>query len=233
VKHRIVEYAIDYLGEDGRRRGQETCTLSVHADGRRTLRARSEIFDSEVLRDVVQTVDREFRPVDALVRVSVKDRTVGTAFFRFEADHAECEAFTSAEGRLSQRLPLPRRAVSFISHAVSGDVWHGAGIERTDGIGPQPLEPVLSCSPLHNGASGPSLVRWPLRAHWLGTETIEVPAGRFLAEHIRYEEPNGDLFLDTWCTADGDRIMLRMFYPPYRSSYLLRTWTRSAVPPEA
>lgn len=227
MKHRTIDYAIDYLGAAGNRRGQEICTQTIHGDGSRTLRARSEIFDSEVLRDVVYTVDQEYVPKDALVRVSVKDTFIGSAWFRFAGTTAECEAFTAAEGRLSQGLTLPAPARSFISHAVSGDVWHGAMITRDNAAGMQPITPLLSCSKLHNGGSGPYLVHWPLQAQFLGVEPVETPAGTFDAEHIRYEEPTGELFLDTWCTADGDRVMLRMFYPPYNSSYLLRSIRRS------
>lgn len=223
MKHRTFDYAIDYIGANDALRGRESCTLTVHQNGHRTLRARSEIFDSEVLRDVVYTVDRDFRPVDALIRVSVEDRFVGCGWFRFLADRAECETVTAAEGRLSQVLPLDGPAVSFITHAVAGDVWHGAGIARDRGAAPQLLAPLLSCSPRHNGSTGPLLGAWPLRASYLGREAVDTPAGTFEAEHVRYEEPNGDLFLDTWCTADGNRIMLKMYYPPYDSRYLLRS----------
>ena len=221
MQHQTIDYAIDYLGADGAKRGQETCTLTTHRDGRRTLRARSEIFDSEVLRDVVYTVEADFRPVDALIRVSLRDQFVGTALFLFREDEASCESFTADDGRLSQRLELGGPAASFITHAVSADVWHGASIDKREGAGAQVIDSILSSSPLHNGSSGPSLGRWPLQAHFLGHGRIETPAGTFDAEHIRYEEPTGELFLDTWCTADANRIMLRMYYPPYDSSYVL------------
>ena len=221
MQHQTIDYSIDYLGPDGGKRGQEICTLTTHRNGRRTLRARSEIFDSEVLRDVVYTVDAEFKPVDALVRVSLRDAFVGTGVFLFRDSEAECQSFTAAEGRVSQVLDLPSPTRSFISHAVSGDVWHGAGIDKRLDLGAQPIGDILSASPLHNGASGPLLCRWPLHAHFLGYEPIKTPAGVFEAEHIRYEEPTGALFLDTWCTADTNRIMLQMYYPPYNSSYVL------------
>jgi hypothetical protein len=224
MQHRTVSYSIDYLARDGRKRGQEACVLTVHHDGSRTLRSRSEIFEAEVLRDVVYTVDRDYRPMDALIRVSVKDRFVGSGWFRFTPTMAECESFTAAEGRLSQRVDLPEQAMSFISHAVSSDVWHGASIVKKPGLGAQKIGVMLSSSPKHNGSTGPALCWWPLQAHFLGVEKVETPAGVFDAEHIRYEELTGELFLDTWCTADGDRVMLKMYYPPYDSSYLLASY---------
>jgi hypothetical protein len=226
MRHRTLRYAVDYVAANGARRGQEEAHVTVHGDGTRTLRARSEIFDSEVLRDVVYTVDAAWRPLDALIRVRQQDRFVGVGMFRFTDREAECESFTEVTARASQRMALTDHPASFISHAVTADVWHGAGIRRDPAAGAQPLPSLLTCSPLHNGASGPMLARWPLQAHFLGIEPMDTPAGTFEAEHIRYEEPNGDLFLDTWCSADGDRIMLRMFYPPYNSSYLLRELRR-------
>ena len=146
---------------------------------------------------------------------------MGTALFLFHHDGAECESHTAEHGRRSQRLDLPAPATSFLTHAVAADVWHGAGIDKRVDVGAQSIPAILSSSPLHNGSSGPSLGTWPLQAHFLGHGPIETPAGVFQAEHIRYEEPTGELFLDTWCTADTDRIMLRMYYPPYQSSYVL------------
>ena len=221
MRHQTIDYSIDYLAANGGKRGHEQCTLTTHHDGRRTLRARSEIFDAEVLRDVVYTVDAAFRPIDALIRVSLKDRFVGCGWFRFTEAMAEYEGYTAADGRLSQRRELASPARSFITHAVASDVWHGASIKKSEGLGAQKIGEVLSASPLHNGSSGPSLGTWPLQAHFLGREQIKTPAGRFDAEHIRYEEPSGELFLETWCTADANRIMLKMYYPPYDSSYVL------------
>ena len=221
MQHRIIDYRIDYLAADGRKRGQEFCTLSTHHDGSRTLRSRSEIFEAEVLRDVVYTVNAGFRPIDALIRVRVKDQFVGSGWFRFSETMAECESFTAAEGRNSQRLELAGPAISFISHAVASDVWHGASIKTEAGLGAQIIGTMLTSSPMHNGSTGPLLGQWPLQAHYLGREDVDTPAGRFEADHIRYEELTGELFLDTWCTADGNRVMLKMYYPPYNSSYVL------------
>lgn len=220
MRHRTFSYGIDYVGADGRRRGREACRLTMHADGGRTLTARSEIFDSQVLRDVTYRVDRAFLPLDAYVRVDVAGAFKGAAFFRFGAPHSECSGHGAREGEFVQRMAVAAPPRSFISHAVSGDVWHGAGVEKRFGRS-ELIEPILTASPLHNGASCPMLGRWPLRAVYLGEEEVAVPAGTFRAERIRYEEPDGALFLDTWCTPDERRIMLKMFYPPYDSSYLL------------
>ena len=227
MQHKTLRYNIDYLTADGTKRGQEPCTVTVHGDGQRTIRARSEIYDTNILRDVTYTVDGDYRPVDCFIRVTVQDRFVGSSWFRFRGDAAECEGFTSEEGRISQRLDLTGPPQSFITHAVATDVWHCANIERDPAKGVQLIDPVPSCSPLPNGASGPSLGLWSMRAEYIGIEEIEVPAGAFEAEHVRYVEEDGSLWLEMWCTNDADRVMLRMYYPVYDSSYVLSSLERN------
>lgn len=227
MKHRTLEYEVDYIRRDGKPRGQERVLVTVHEDGRRTLRTLSEIFEAEVLRDVTYTVDADYRPLEAFVRVSVQDRYLGSAWFRFHDTLVECET-ASAEGvRATESMPLEAPAMSFLSHAVASDVWHGAAIRKQPGLGPQAITPLLTCSPRHDGSTAPKLGTWPLRAVFLGIEPVDTVAGSIEAEHIRYEEPNGELFLDTWCSADGDRILLRMYYPPFESTYRLRSLRRS------
>ncbi len=227
MKHRTLEYEVDYIRPDGNPRGQERALVTVHGDGRRTLRTLSEIFESEVLRDVTYTVDADYRPLEAFVRVTVQDRHLGSAWFRFHDAEVECETASADGVRQSQSMALDRPALSFLSHAVASDVWHGASIRRQPGLGPQMITPLLTCSPRHDGSSAPALGSWPLQATYLGTERVDTVVGPMEAEHIRYEEPTGELFLDTWCSADGDRILLRMYYPAYGSSYRLRSLRRS------
>lgn len=226
MKHRTLEYEVDYFRRDGKPRGQERALVTVHEDGRRTLRTLSEIYEGEVLRDVTYTVDSDYRPLEAFVRVAVQDRYLGSAWFRFHDSLVECETASADGVRQSQSAPLESPAMSFLSHAVASDVWHGAAIRKQLNLGPQVITPLLTCSPRHDGSSAPRLGTWPLQAEYLGTERIVTVAGSVEAEHIRYEEPSGELFLDTWCSADGDRILLRMYYPPFESTYLLRSMRR-------
>ncbi len=227
MKHRTLHYEVDYIRRDGTPRGQERALVTVHDDGRRTLRTLSEIFESEVLRDVTYTVDADYRPQEAFVRVAVQDRFLGSAWFRFHETEVECETASADGVRQSTSMPLEAPARSFLSHAVASDVWHGASIRKQPDLGPQLITPLLTCSPRHDGSSAPQLGTWPLRATFLGTEPIDTVAGIMEAEHIRYEEPTGELFLDTWCSADGDMILYRMYYPAYESSYVLRSLRRS------
>ncbi len=66
-----------------------------------------------------------------------------------------------------------------------------------------------------------------MRAEYIGIEEIDVPGGTFEAEHVRYVEEDGSLWLEMWCTNDADRVMLRMYYPVYDSSYVLSSLRRN------
>ena len=200
--------------------------MTVHSDGQRTIRARSEIFDTEIVRDVVYTVDAGFQPVDCFIRVRQYEKVIGSTWFCFDGAMAECQGLTANEGRIAQRFELAVAPKSFITHAVSTDVWHCANIKKDPALGLQLIDPIPSCSPLANGASGPMLGLWPMTAEYIGVETIDVPAGTFEAEHVRYVELDGSLWLDMWCTNDADRVMLKMHYPVYDSSYVLASLYR-------
>jgi len=219
MQHRTYTYRIQYLGTSGER-GREWCTVTVHGNGDRTIRARSEIDDSEILRDVTATVDAMWFPKDAFVRVSVGDRFVGSSWFRFNGNRVECEGSTAAEGRISQTVVFPSRPPAFVTHPVACDVWHFAGIDRgKTGVVQESV--VASCSPLPNGASGPMLGRSTHRYRYRGVETVECPAGTFECEHVTYVGKDGDDRMDAWCTLQ-DRVLIKMHFPVLSTTYWLQ-----------
>ena len=95
-----VSYLTDGQGEMGR----EWFTVTIQPNGDRTMRAHCEMDDFELLRDVVVTVDGDWNPIDAFVRLTRHGVFVGSGWFRFTDRYAECEAFTVQEGRVSQRV---------------------------------------------------------------------------------------------------------------------------------
>tara|TARA_Y100000590_G_scaffold226356_1_gene255737 strand:+ start:1904 stop:2590 length:687 start_codon:yes stop_codon:yes gene_type:complete len=221
LQHTEIKYLIDYQDSSGNKRGQEPCFLTIHTDGQKTLRARSEIFDSKILRDVVYTVTDKFRPIDCYIRIRQNDSVIGTSWFTFDEKETNCSGLTINEGQFNQSMPTIELPDSFISHAVSTDVWHCANIKKDNNLGIQLIPSIPSCSPLPNGASGPMLCISNMYAEYIGIENIEVPAGNFESEHVKYYEENGKLWLEMWCTNNSNRIMLQMYYPVYDSFYYL------------
>ena len=160
-----IHYTSDKPGRQGQERGREHYTITVHGDGRRTLRAHCEIDDApNVLRDVVLTLDRQWRTRDAFVRLSVGDQTVGSSWFLFSDDHAECEGWTQERGRISERVDYDRQPAIFGTHPIQGDAWHLHSVDRSQGPRVQVYDRFLMSSLDHRGATGP-VSYTHLRAH--------------------------------------------------------------------
>ena len=226
LKHREIEYSIDYLDNNGKKRGVEPCFVSIHSDGSRVIRATSKIFDTKIIRDVIYSVDSNFKPVDCFIKIRENDKLISSTFFCFTEKCIYLNGINSEKKVVGEKLNT-ERSESFISHAVSADVWHSANIIKKNSEGMQKISPVYSSSPLPNGASDSKIHRWDLRAKFIEFTKIKTPAGIFDAEHIQYYENNNSLWLEMWCTNDIDRIMLKMYYPVYDSYYLLNELDRA------
>ena len=226
----MLRYTSDQPGREGAERGRERFTISVAADGRRTLRAYTEIDDApHVQRDVTLSLGADWRPTDCFVRLSVGDRFMGSSWFRFTDTEAECEGYTVAEGRLSQRWPLAKPLDGFGTHPIQADSWLTNMVDISAGRVRGEYDNLLMCSLDHRGASGPMLMKFPnpVKLAFIGRERITVTAGTFDALHYRFAETTDDGSGDTrnepgkhppydlWCTADGDRVCLLAYVTGY------------------
>lgn len=248
----LLRYTSDHPDRQGTERGREHFSITVAADGRRTLRAYTEIDDGpNVMRDVTLSLDALWKPVDAFVRLSVGDRFMGSSWFRFSDRFAECEGYTAAEGRISQRWPLERRLDGFGTHPIQADAWLTSMLDlREAERGPLPYRGeyanLLMCSLDHRGASGPMLMQFPrpVKLAFLGRERLTVKAGTFDALHYRFAESTDDGSLETrnepgkhppydlWCTADDDRVCLLAYVTGYMMTRyeLVEYETQEAAP---
>lgn len=234
--HRTITGTIAYRsarpGYEGVERGRENFQIHVHSDGCRTVAAHCEIDQApSVMRDITYSVDADWMPTDCFVRLSVGDRFTGSGWFRFTPDHAECETWTAAEGRVSQRMALERPLATFQNHAIACDAWHLRLFDRSRGPGVQVIEPILLSSPDHRGATGPMLFSIGIGVEYVGEESIEVEAGRFDALHFRFVStpglPQEHPPYDVWCSADGEYLFLRGITGGYmQTHYELATLTR-------
>ncbi|MEZ5499670.1 MAG: hypothetical protein R3E77_09610 [Steroidobacteraceae bacterium] len=228
IPHRRIRGVIRYTSNQPQRRGvergREEFTITVHADGRRSLRAYVEIDDApNVMRDVVLSLDHAWMPTDCFVRLSVGDQFRGSSWFRFTATEASCEGYTALEGRMSQRWPLSEPLAAFGTHPIQGDAWLAHIVDLQAGPGTRVYRNVLLCSLDHRGATGPLLCEHPIgvRLAFVGRERIKVAAGEFAALHFRYaetsdadeadtrNEPGKHPPYDLWCTDDGDYVLLK------------------------
>jgi len=219
MKHRALRGKILYTSNKperlGQERGRESFIITVHNDGKRTLRAHCEIDDPPtVLRDVVLSMDADNYPLDCFVRLTIDDQFEGSGWMRFTDNCAETEMFNSKDGRISQRLELERRTRWLTGHPIIGDALCLCVYDLARGPGRAFFPDMMVTSPDHRGATGPLLFKLGFGIEYVGDERLTVPAGAFDAHHFRYVDTAGQLpeehpEYDIWCTADGDYIFLR------------------------
>lgn len=194
-------------------RGIEYFSVSVAPNGHRTLQATCEIYDREVSKDIVYTVDDQWRPVDCYTRLQKNGAYLGDGWFRFGENFASFEGYNIGTGRISQHMDLPTRPQSFGPHPLSGDALHLATFDHSSGINPQPTKGSMLNSLEHDGCSGPMLCPIDFRIEFVGPERITVGAGTFDAHHYRFlvegslpqEHPTEEL----WVTPD-DFVMVKI-----------------------
>ena len=222
MAHRTLRGRIAYLHDELGERGREWFTITVHGDGARTVRAQCEMDDEALLRDVTYSVDGSWRPLDAFVRMVRRDTFVGSAWFRFRDDGAECESFTAADGRVSQRRELGVRPLLFAPHPLVCDGWQASAFDHSRGPGRQRLDPCSNSSSRPDGGSGPSIGIVRKDLEYVGDETITVPAGTFATRHLRILPLMPEMAhwtpLEFWVTG-ADCQLVRMRWDLLRSTY--------------
>jgi hypothetical protein len=218
MKHRTLRGRIRYTSAKperlGQERGREFFSLTEQSDGVRVLHAHCEIDDApDVIRDVVLATDRDGRPIDCSVRLTVGGRYEGTGLMRFCDRHAECETFNRAAGRITQRIDTPERVRGLGAHPIVGDALLLRLYDLKKGPGRDFFPNLMLTSPDHRGATGPMLFALGFGIEYVGPERVSVAAGSFDALHFRYVDTAGQLPeehppYDVWCTADGNYLYL-------------------------
>jgi hypothetical protein len=198
--------------KDQRERGTEEWILTHHVDGSRTLRTMVKIADTGVLRDMIITVDENFRPKEAYMRLWVKGTFVGSALYVITGEQLEATVLTPHNGRLRQQLRVPQH-FSFVGHPVAGDGWHFWYYDLARG-GEQEVT-VYNPETLGGGSGSILGVLQQLKAKFVGEQEVSVPAGKFTCHHY---ELGGAFHI--WVTGE-DRLLVRMTLPRADVEYLL------------
>jgi len=231
MHHTTTRGTLQYLGPQGEERGRETFSITVHGDGRRILRAQSEIDEGQVLRDVVYTVDGHWRPVEAFVQLTLMDQPHGSGWFRFDARGGSCEGHNRVDGQLSQRLDTMAPPRCFGAHPISGDAWMLAPFDMARRHEEQWIAPALMSSLAFNGATGPRLHAMAFGLAFRGEETLIVPAGQIDTWKFEFllddTEVAGHPPYHVWVTADSNNVIVKAEVgEPRNYTYLLSALTR-------
>ena len=228
IDHETVMGKIIYLSDKedrkGQERGREYFIINKHANGHRKIVAHCEIDDRPaVMRDITYSLDENWLPSDCFVRISVDDQFMGSGWFNFTDDHAECETTTALEGRVSQTMKTDGRLKTFQNHAIACDAWHLRLFDRNSDEKVQNSGEILLSSPDHRGATGPMLFPISMNIEYVGEEEVTVGAGTFNALHFRFVGtpglPQEHPPYDVWCTNDGDYLFLKGAVGGYMQTY--------------
>lgn len=211
--------------------GFEDWSITRGSDGLRVMQAHCEMtFGGEtIIRDSILSVQRDWHPRDASVRIMRDGALSGTGWFLFGDDEVECESWSVAEGRLRQTMPISRPIRGFGIHAVTGDGWLAAGFPYEEGPGhTQYYGRNLLHSLHHFGATGPSIATSESGLLYVGLENVEVPAGRFDCHRLRFVGMKNDHpVYDMWISSEGDFLFVKGIVEGYmESEFLLDSLTR-------
>jgi hypothetical protein len=220
MKHRSYQGKVLCLSDDKGERGRDMFYVTIQPDGTRTMRATCEMDDDRLLRDAVLTVDADWYPVDAFVRLTIEEQLVGTTWYRFTEHEAECEGFSAKEGRFAQQFESDNRIRTFGAHPVHGDAWGLAKWKRDKDKDPSEIGMGFSSSHMPNGGSGPRLELSDssfARHAYIRAEEITVPAGTFQTEHFQFSV--GDYPpIDIWAIGE-DCIPARLRWDLLKQTY--------------
>ncbi len=188
MKHRSYQGKVLYLTDGQGEMGREMFYVTIQPDGSRTMRATCEMDDDRLLRDAVLSIDADWHPVDAFVRLTINEKLVGSTWYNFTPHTAECEGVTAEDGRFRQNFESEHPIRTFGAHPVHGDAWGLARWKRDKDTDPSKLGMAFSSSHMPNGGTGPKLeVSDTVTRHeYIGVEEITVPAGTFQTEHFQF-----------------------------------------------
>ncbi len=206
-----VSYCHNPAGQPVTEFGREFFSVSIQANGLRTLRVVCEFDDLGLTRDVTYTVGPDWRPLECYVRIAEDSKALGSGWFRFSPTLAEGESQTLNEGRLSQRIALDAPLNAFGTHPICCDIWKLAHMKREHTDTPQILENCLNSSPLAAGESGPIMARRTYSYIYQGAEDLTVDAGTFACHRFDWPVREGKT-LCMWTTED-DFLPVRMTFP--------------------
>lgn len=216
--HRAYSGRISYKHPDGTERGREWFSGTVHDNGR-AVRALCEIYAEKIVRDVAWTLDAAFMPIEEYARIVEDSVMTGSSWFRFDGDAVDCEAHTTAYGRVSQTLRTPGPIRFLGLHPLFGDGLLAAprGKER---LGEEEIINSVTCSFSVNGESG--LIAHPQQVgvRYVGEEELTVPAGTFQARHYQFRWQSYWAPADYWVFGD-DYTFLQARWSEFGTSSVL------------
>ncbi|MCC7199423.1 MAG: hypothetical protein IT483_07935 [Gammaproteobacteria bacterium] len=229
---RDIQLAISFTTHrDGQlvERGRERAAYDFNDDGTITYRATSTSFTPKVTRDVVYTLDGQFHPLDAYVRLQVEGQHEGSGWFRFEEGRVTAETWNARDGRATESMSLAGRPRAFLAHPVTSDALVCAAFDHTLPASRQRPPGIFDSSRDPYGRTGPALASSQVDIEFVGETRLETPAGEFAADHYRlYLDPaDREPLEEIWCLA-GTFVFLKAYAAgAFQTHYELTDWRQA------
>lgn len=184
---------------DGALIGTESFRLTVFADGSRCLSIWSNSANRGTQITSQVCVDSNFRPIEASARYWIGGQFRGSGWLRVSGATLVLVS-ANANGVLTTTTQDVPAKFSVGTHPISGDAWHVAALGDAESV---KTATSYTFTPAGSGSEPlvGSLVSIPVER--LGTESIEVPAGKFTARKLRLSGQT------TYWAADGDWLVVK------------------------
>ena len=173
----------------------------------------------DLVRDVSLAMDEHWRPRDGWSRVMAPLRGDDALWFRVGEKDVLVDSRLDGKDKPQALLALGTRLPYLGLHPLQGDALVAMARGRdAPGEYRAVLSATNSVSPNGDGAPGGQTL--DIQAAWIGEEELEVPAGRFAADHFRL------IWRCDWPPADvwvrrGDCLFLKMVWPVVPGDFVL------------
>ncbi|MEM7502516.1 MAG: hypothetical protein AAF417_10760 [Pseudomonadota bacterium] len=223
MAHRTLCGTIEYISDGVGVEGSESFRILCFPDGTRMLRAHSEMFNDNLVRETLLTVNEAWQPQTAQMHLMLDDRYVGAGQYTFSSGEVHLHRHTARGGSQDHREPIQTPA--FGGHAVQNDAWLFAASDRQrENDAETLLENVVISSRLPNGADGPALLLSNQRHVFVGNEDVDTKAGRFETRHYEFRF-DGKPPIHYWINGE-DYVLVRARWDLLRQTYDLVSLTR-------
>lgn len=185
---------IDLTEPNGVKHDYERFILTVNPDGTRTLRTLTRSPKGDLLRDVNQLVEANWRPIEAIGRLFFKNKAEGTVLRRIVGDKLQSYVW-SREGAMdfAEFDAPPNMNIGY--HPIFHDAWKMCFLDTSH----RELQPIFghTVSNSWNGSSLGHGLKVSSKARFDGRESVVVPAGTFECERFVWHTSFGKI-LHVW-----------------------------------
>jgi hypothetical protein len=164
--------------------GHERWRLSVHPDGSRTMAATVAYAPRPVERQVIHRVDRNWAPLETYTTLWFEGAWRGSAMLTARDGRLRVVG-NGPGGAAEQDLPA-RERLAVLPHLIAVDSWRAFLFDKR--VGGEQAIPSYDFNATGDGDKGVIGAMKSFRLRYLGAAEVDVPAGRFTADHFRIED---------------------------------------------